>query len=131
MTTPSREPADLAALRAERDRLSTITDVLQDISSAAFDVETRKGRRDCAAERVKFDHGRTAGRLAAAEYFAAADAYHEAKWGSESVARSRARRATTFADDAEMRELIDRARADLTARQQTRKPVERDRRRSR
>ncbi|MET8428362.1 hypothetical protein [Nocardia sp. NPDC004860] len=131
MTTPPREPAELSALRAERDRLSTVTDVLHDICNAAFDVATQKGDRDHAAEDAKFDHGNAVRKSALAEYSAAADAYHEVKWGSEFVAEARARRDHVLGHDTELRALIDKARADLAARRQPSKPVERDRRRSR
>ncbi|MFE3222913.1 hypothetical protein [Nocardia sp. NPDC059228] len=131
MTTPRRESAELTALRAERDRLSTVTDVLSDIFRAASDTARQKGDRDCTAEAAKRDHWRRFHKPALAEYLAAADAYGEVRWGSKFVAKSRAEREPIHAGDPEMRELIVKARTDLAARRASEKSAKRDRRRSR
>ncbi|MGW4124799.1 hypothetical protein [Nocardia sp. NPDC004711] len=131
MTTQRRESAELAALRAERDRLDTVTAVLSDIVNAACDTAQRKGYRDCAAEDAKRDHWQAVNKPVLAELLAAGDAYHEARWGSESVIESRAAVERVYASDPEMRALIVKARTDLAVRRQSAEPVERDRRRSR
>ncbi|MFB7722298.1 hypothetical protein [Nocardia sp. NPDC056100] len=130
MSTGRREPENLEALRAERDRLSTVNDVLSDMVNAACDATARKGYRDDDAEQAKQAHWKEFKGPVLAEYFAARDAYHEAKWGSESAAKTREVIDQGFAHDPAMQELIAKARADLAIRHAAAKPVERDRRRS-
>ncbi|QLY33958.1 hypothetical protein H0264_18535 [Nocardia huaxiensis] len=131
MNTPRRDPAELAALLAERDHFGTVDDVLSDMFDAAFEVTQQKSYRDCAAEdakrRVWEDHHKPV----MAGYFAAADAYREERFGSEYAEDSRTRLDGVYAHDPEMRALLDKARADLAARRKARTPAERDRRRSR
>ncbi|MFB8001539.1 hypothetical protein [Nocardia sp. NPDC056000] len=131
MNTRRKELENLAALDAERDRLSTVNDVLSDMVGAACDATARKGYRDCAAEDAKQAHWKEFSGPVLAEYFAAGDAYREARWGSESAARTRAVIEQGFAHDPAMQELIAKARTDLAIRHSAAKPVERDRRRSR
>lgn len=131
MSTRDREPEHLEALRAERDRLDIVTDVLSDMFRAAGEVANGKGYRDCAAEDAKQAHWAQFRKPALAEYFAAADAYSAARFGTEFVEESRAKREHIFAGDPEMHELIVKARADLAARHQSAPRPERDRRRSR
>ncbi|WP_458686399.1 hypothetical protein [Nocardia tengchongensis] len=131
MSAQKRDSADIAALRAEYERLDTVSDVLSDILGAACDVSKQKGFRDCAAEDAKRDHWRTFNKPVYAEYYAAADAYCEAEHSSELVAKIRAERERTYVNDPEMRELIVKARTDLAARRASHQPAERDRRRSR
>lgn len=131
MSTPRQKRADLAARKAEHDRLDVVTEVLSDMVNAALDVTERKGHRECAAEDAKQAHWSTVQTSALAEYFAAADHYFEAKHGSKFVAETRAQRERMFRNDPAMLEAIDHARADLAARQPTGKPAPHDRRRSR
>ncbi|MGX1805179.1 hypothetical protein ACWIGI_05645 [Nocardia sp. NPDC055321] len=123
-----REPAEQRALWVERERLHTVSDVLSDICSAAFDTARQDDRGDCAAADAKFEYGYGRQRSALAEFFAVADACLEGRWGSESVAESRARRAKILGGDSELLNLIDTASADLAARRRRAQP---DRRRSR
>ncbi|MFJ9368772.1 hypothetical protein ACIRRA_30700 [Nocardia sp. NPDC101769] len=131
MTTQRREPAELAALRVERNRLRTVHFVLSDIVNAACDTSQQKGYRDCAAEEAKRVHWAAVYKPVLAEFLAASEAYSEARWGSESVTESRAATDRAYANDPDMRALVVKARADLAARRQSGKSVERDRRRSR
>ncbi|MEV0363971.1 hypothetical protein [Nocardia fusca] len=83
----------LAAAKAERDRLDVVEDVLRDMLDAAAESQWRKDFRDCRAEQAKLSQYRAARDSVWADRDAADDRANELEFGREFLERSRERRA--------------------------------------